>query len=106
ADEVQSKLKSTKEDAVRQLKDRSELYDGEHLISFGKHKFSVNNQLLDLTIVPRGNSMFYHITGTNFFEEIRDPKFLATREVWNQELISENNTVYRAEYLAYLLFNE
>lgn len=106
ADEVQGKLKSTKEDAIRQLKDRTELYDGENLISFGKHKFSVNNQLLDLTIVPRSNSMFYHITGTNFFEEIRDPKFLTTREVWNQELISENNAVYRAEYLAFLVFNE
>ncbi|NEN23682.1 AAA domain-containing protein [Cryomorpha ignava] len=105
ADEVQGKLKSTQEDAIRQLKDKTDLYDGENLISFGKHKFSVNNQLLDLTIVPRSNAMFYHVTGTNFFEEIKDPKFLATREVWDQELISENNTVYRSEYLALLLFN-
>jgi MoxR-like ATPase len=101
ADEVQGKIKSTKEDAIRQLRDKTELFDGDNLISFGKHKFSVNNQLLDLTIVPRSNSMFYHITGTNFFEEIKDEALLLTKQVWQQDLVSENRTVYRSEYLAY-----
>jgi len=50
--------------------------------------------------------MFYHITGTNFFEEITDPAFLATKNVWKQQLISENTTTYRSEYLAYQLYQE
>lgn len=104
ADDVQGKIKSTKEDAIRQLRDRTELFEGENLISFGKHKFSVNNQLLDLTIVPRNDSMYYHITGTNFFEEIEDQQLLATQAVWEQDVISENKEVYKSEYLAYQAF--
>ena len=47
-DDVQSRLKSIREDAVRQLKDRKELFvDGENVIKFGKHHFSVNVQALD-----------------------------------------------------------
>jgi hypothetical protein len=76
------------------------------MISFGQHKFSVNNQTLDLTIVPKGNEMYYHITGTNFFEKITDPDFLTTQGVWKQQLISENETTYRSEYLAFQLYNE
>lgn len=104
ADEIRGRIKSTQEEATRQLRDKSELYEGDNLISFGQHKFSVNNQAIELTIVPRNDAMYYHITGTNFFEEINDDQFLTTREVWNQDLVSENDRVYRSEYLAYLLF--
>ena len=39
-DDIQSRLKSTREDAVRQLKDKQELFvEGENVIKFGKHKF-------------------------------------------------------------------
>ncbi len=103
SDNIQSKLKSTHEEAIRQLRDKSELYQGDGIISFGKHQFSVNNQLLDLSIVPRNNEMYYHITGTNFFEQIVDPDFLRTRPVWKQGLVSENENIYRAEYLAWLV---
>ena len=49
-DDIQSRLKSIKEDAVRQLKDRNELFvDGKNVIRFGKHQFTVNVQELDLT---------------------------------------------------------
>jgi hypothetical protein len=107
ADEIQSRLKTIKEDAVRQLKDRQELFvDGQNVIKLGKHQFSVNVQHLDLTIVAKEGEMYYHLTGTNFFEKITDPDFLATRDVWNQELISENTQVYRSEYLAYKIFTE
>lgn len=106
SDDIQSKLKSTKEEAVRQLRDKTELYTGEGIINFGKHQFSVNNQNLDLSIVPRNNAMYFHITGTNFFEEIEKEEFLATRNVWNQVMVSENEHVYRAEYLAWLVFEE
>lgn len=101
-DDIQSRLKTVREDAVRQLKDRQELFvDGQNIIKFGKHKFSVNVQPLDLTTVLKDGEMCFHLTGTNFMEPIEDESFLATRSVWNQDLVSENKDVYRAEYLAY-----
>ena len=51
-DDIQSRLKTVQEDAVRQLKDRQDLYvDGQNIIQLGRHKFSVNVQALDLTTV-------------------------------------------------------
>ncbi|MFT4586168.1 MAG: MoxR-like ATPase [Candidatus Binatia bacterium] len=102
AGEIQARLKTIREDAVRQLKDRQELFvDGKNIIQFGKHKFSVNTQNLDLTMVLRDGEMFYHLSGTDFFEQVTDEEFLATRPVWDQETISETREVYRAEFLAY-----
>lgn len=107
AGDLETRLKSVREEGVRQLHDRNELFvGGENVIQFGRHRFSVNTQALELTIVPRGEGMMLHLTGTNFFEEIRDPEFLATRKVWSQELISENASVYRAEYLAWRMLRD
>lgn len=107
ADEIQSRLKTIKEDAVRQLKDRQEMFvAGENVIKFGRHHFSVNVQNLDLTIIQKSDGMYYHLTGTNFFEKIENEAFLATKDAWSQELVSENTKVYRAEYLAYKIYLE
>jgi len=107
AEDIQTQLKSAREDAVRQLHDRSELFvGGENVIKFGRHPFAVNTQELDLTIVPRGDQMMLHLTGTAFFEAITDEAFLATRPVWDQELISENAEVARIEYLAYAMLQQ
>ncbi len=105
AEDLQSKVKVIREDALRQLKDKQELFvAGENVIKLGKHQFSVNVQALDLTIVPRDDAQYFHLTGTNFFEKIENAQFEATRPVWKQELVSENEEVYRAEYLAYCFF--
>ena len=102
ADDIQSQLKSIREESIRQLKDKSELFlQGDNVISFGQHHFLVNTQQLGLTMVYRNKEMFYHLTGTNFFETVQDEDFAATRLVWEQSLVSENQDVYRAEYLAY-----
>ncbi len=101
-DDIQSRLKTIREDAVRQLKDRQELFvDGDNVIRFGKHLFSVNVQALDLTTVLRDGVMNLHLTGTNFFEPVRHEAFLATRDVWDQEMPSENRDVYRGEFLCH-----
>ena len=102
AGDLQTQLKSLRDESVRQLKDRHELYvDGKNVIQFGDHKFSVNNQELELTVVPHEEKMCYHLTGTGFFEPIEDQQFLATSEIWDQAVLSENGEIYRAEYLAY-----
>ena len=62
AESIETSLKVAKEDALRKLKDKQELYeDGENVIRFGKHKFGVNKQVLDLTIVYKNNKLFYQI---------------------------------------------
>ena len=51
-DDIQGQLKTIREDAVRQLKDRQDLYgDGGQTIQLGRHRFSVNVQ--DLSGSPR-----------------------------------------------------
>lgn len=105
ADDIQSRLKTIKEEAVRQIKDKRDLYvGGANTIKFGNHHFSVNVQALELSMVHKNNDMYYHLTGTNFFEEVTNEEFIKTRNVWNQHIISETSDVYRAEYLAYLLY--
>jgi len=107
AGDLQARLKSLREEAIRQLKDRNELFvGGDNVIKFGRHHFSVNQQALDLTIVPRDGEMYFHLTGTNFFEAITNEEFLATKPVWDMTLPSESKQVYRAEYLAYLMLEE
>ncbi|MEM6258570.1 MAG: DNA repair ATPase [Planctomycetota bacterium] len=103
-DDIQSRLKSIREDAVRQLKDRNELQEGGNVIRFGKHRFSINIQNIDLTTVMRDDQMQLHLAGTRFFEPITDEAFNATRPVWDREVVSESDEVYRAEFLAYLIY--
>ncbi|HIQ22426.1 MAG TPA: AAA family ATPase [Planctomycetes bacterium] len=101
-DDIQTRLKTTREDAVRQLKDRQDLFEeGDQLIRLGNHRFTVNTQPFDLTTVHRDGRMFFHLTGTEYFQEITDPEFVQTRPVWDQQLVSETDEVYRGEYLAY-----
>ena len=102
ADDIQGRLKTIQQDGIRQLKDKKELFqDGENIIRFGKHKFSVNTQDLDLTILSHDGDMCLHLTGTKFFSSIKNPKFLETKDAWAQDIISENRDVYRSEYLGY-----
>ncbi|AHJ96974.1 DNA repair ATPase [Hymenobacter swuensis] len=102
ADDVQSRLKTLRENAVRQLRDRADLFaDGGQTLRFGTHAFTVNTQPLELTVVLRDGDLHYHLTGTNFFQKITDPALLASRPVWEQTVVSENQDVYRAEFLAW-----
>ncbi len=102
-DELLSKLKSAQQDGLRGLKDKLDLFeDGDNVIRLGKHRFTVNTQPLDLTLVPdpQGQSMALSITGTDFREPVVDAAFMATQPYWSQTLISETDAVYRAEWLA------
>ena len=107
AENLENSLKTSLEDALRILKDKTELFaDGENIISLGNYKFAVNKQSLDLTVVRRDDKLFYHLTGTNFFHELKNEDIVRYRDIWEQEVVSENADVYRAEYLAYLAFSE
>ncbi|MFT5684748.1 MAG: hypothetical protein ACI8RZ_005692 [Myxococcota bacterium] len=100
SDELLSRLKSTRQDALRQLRDVSELFEGDNLIRFGRHLFSVNTQAVELTMVPRGEGMSIHLTGTDFYEALDDEGITTAKPYWAQSLVSEDASVYRGEYLA------
>ena len=101
SDEVEAALKATRQEATRGLRDRQDIFEeGREIIRLGRHRFSVNTQPLDLTLVPRDGEMSLHLSGTDFYEPIRDEEFSATRSFWNQTMVSETRDVYRSEFLA------
>ena len=105
AEEIETQLKTAREDALRKLKDKLDLYeDGDSIIRLGKHKFGVNKQQLDLTIVFHDNELNYHLTGTDFYKKLNNEEFVKNRHLWNQEYVSETDDIYRSAYLAYKLF--
>lgn len=107
AENLENSLKTSLEDALRILKDKTELFaDGDNIISLGNYKFAVNKQSLDLTVVRREDKLFYHLTGTNFYHELKNEEIIRFRDIWEQEVVSENSGVYRSEYLAFIAFNE
>lgn len=103
ADDVEARLKMITDTARRGLRDKSDLYsDGGKTIALGpRHKFSVNTEDLDLTIIPRDKSLALHLVGTQFFEPIDNERLNALKPYWQMNLASETENVYRSEYLAY-----
>ncbi|MEV7871151.1 DNA repair ATPase [Streptomyces sp. NPDC088124] len=130
AGELEGRLKAARQEAARALRDRADLYaDGGTLIRLGRHRFAVNTQPLELTLVPDGSEgsvgsdgsggsggfagsggsaggLAFALTGTDYRAPVTDPEFAATRAYWTQTLPSESADVYRAEYLAARLLAE
>lgn len=102
AEDVESRLKAARDQAVRSLRDKSELFEeGGNVIKLGpRHRFSVNTQELDLTLMPRGDQLYLHLTGTEFLEPLQNAELEALRDYWQVSLESESSELYRAEYLA------
>ena len=107
-EDLRSKLKAASDDALRQLRDRQELYSGDagETIKLGRHQFSVNRQPIELTSVVRQDRLQIHLTGTQFFQDMHDEALEQSRDLWGQLLPSESADVYRAEFLASVLFQK
>jgi len=107
AESLETSLKVAKEDAFRQLKDRNELYEeGNSVIKFGKHRFGVNQQNLEVSLVLKNKELYYHITATEFYQPLKNDVLEEGRRFWTQDYVSENKEVYRSEYLAYSIFKQ
>lgn len=109
AEELDGRLVAARQEAGRALRDRTELYaDGGDTIRLGRHRFAVNTQPLDLTLVPAADSdgMVFALTGTDYRAPVTDPSFSDLRAYWDQVLPSETPEVYRAEHLAARLLSE
>ncbi|MEV4786221.1 DNA repair ATPase [Streptomyces tuirus] len=107
AEELDGRLKAARQEALRALRDRTDLYaDDGRTIRLGTHRFAVNTQPLDLTLVPHGDTLAFALTGTDYRSPVTDPGFAATRPYWDRPLPSESPEVYRAEHLAARLLDE
>ncbi|MCA9574278.1 MAG: DNA repair ATPase, partial [Myxococcales bacterium] len=107
ADEVESKTKSARQDALRGLRDKLDLFGGGgDLIRFGRHEFSVNDQPFELSLVPRAGGLSFHVAGTDYFTQAEHAQLEALRPLFEQSLVSESPEVYRGEYLAATLLFE
>ncbi|MFI2631768.1 DNA repair ATPase [Streptomyces collinus] len=107
AEELDGRIKAARQEALRALRDRTDLYaDDGRTIRLGTHRFAVNTQPLDLTLVPHGDTLAFALTGTDYRSPVTDPDFTDTRPYWDRPLPSESPEVYRAEYLAACLLDE
>ena len=101
ADDIESRFQGAKDQAVRALRDKSEIFEsGGNVIRLGRHRFSVNTQEPDLTILPREDYLYLQLTGTDFQERLEDEALARFKPYWNMLLESESAEVYRGEYLA------
>ncbi|MCE7518591.1 DNA repair ATPase [Vreelandella titanicae] len=108
ADDIAGRLRSSQDAAMRSVRDRSDIYEsGGDVIRLGpRHRFSVNQQHLDLTLVPRQERIMLHLTGTQYYEPLEDERLTELQDYWSMLLPSESSAVYRAEYLAYRFMGE
>ncbi|HDM8238632.1 DNA repair ATPase [Vibrio campbellii] len=107
ADSVDSKLKSLQDQSLRALRDNQDIFEkGGTVLRLGKHRFSVNQQPLDLSLVDQSGELALHISGTDFYQAVEDKAFLDLQTVSRLDVASESEEVYRAEYLAYLILHQ
>ncbi len=101
ADDIESRLKNSKDQALRGQRDKADIYeDGGKIIKLGsKHRFSVTTQELELTILSRHGKQNIHLNGTDFYEEIDSEELNKLKDYWDIQYESETKDIYRAEYL-------
>lgn len=103
ADDIEARIKAVKDQAVRGLRDKADIYEaGGNVIRLGpRHRFSVNTQELDLTLLPRGDGLYFHLVGTDFYEKLPAEMLPDSEVYWAMSSSSETASVSRVEYLAY-----
>ncbi|MGW7264934.1 DNA repair ATPase [Streptomyces sp. NPDC054842] len=107
AEELQGRLTAARQEALRALRDRTDLYTNDgRTLRLGTHHFAVNTQPPALTLVPHGDGLAVAVTGTDYRSPVTDPGLTATRLHWDRLLPSESPDVYRAEHLAARLLDE
>ncbi len=105
ADDLDTRLKTARDLAIRGVLDKKDL-SSEDGLRLGRHVFTVSTQALDLTLIPRGDGLAFHLTGTDYFAPVADERLQAFRPWWDLALPSETQEIYRAEYLAGCLLRQ
>jgi len=103
SEDLDAQLKAIKEQSIRSLRDKTDLYENDgQVIKLGpRHKFAVNKQELDLTVLPKDNDLYVRLTGTDYFEPLKSESLASMRSYWTMALPSETDELYRSEFLAY-----
>jgi MoxR-like ATPase len=103
AEDIDAKLKAIKAQALRSLRDKSDLFEeGGNVIKLGpRHRFSVNKQSLDLSLLAKDGQMYVRLTGTDYEQAINNEQLNDLKPYWNIHLPSETDSLYRSEFLAY-----
>ncbi len=101
ADDIESRLKSSKDQALRGQRDKADIYEeGGNIIKLGpRHRFSVTTQELELTILARNGQQNIHLNGTDFYQEINSEQLNQLKDYWEMNYESETSQLSRAEYL-------
>lgn len=101
ADDIAARLKAIRDQALRLQSDRNALFEDDgQVIRLGRHRFSVNTQALELTLMPRGEHLHVHLVGTDYMRPIQHPDLDSLQDFWNASFESESAQFSRAEYLA------
>ncbi len=101
ADDIETRLKTSRDQALRGVRDQRELVmEGGNNLRLGQHVFTISRHPLELTLVPHGDGLAYHLTGTDYLVPINDAALDAYKPYWQQALPSETTAISRAEYLA------
>ena len=107
ADELSSRLKQAKQEALRALRDKRELFEnGPGIVRLGKSRFTVHTQPLELTILPKEGRLWLHLLGTDYREPLNDPALAPFADFWADAFVSEDASVARAEFLAYCVWQD
>ncbi len=106
ADDLWTRLNTLREDALRNLKDADELFvDGPDRVKFGRQVFSVVRDKPQLSLVVRDDEHYFHVGGTQYFLPVEDEVLHSLRALREQEVACENADVYRAEFLAFEIWD-
>lgn len=104
---LENKLVEIKNMSMRSLRDNTDIFeDNGNIMKMGKHRFPVNKTNLDLTILNKDGKMQSHLTSTDYFNVINNDKFKELEHLWNSDLASESSSVYRSEFLSYIILND
>lgn len=107
ADDLDTRVKTARDQALRTARDRRELVAGDgDTLRFGQHAFTISRQPLDIALAQKDDGLAFHLTGTDYYQPVNDAQLDAYRRFWQQSLVSESATLARAEYLAGCLLQD
>jgi hypothetical protein len=107
ADDLEARIKKIKDQSLRSLRDNKDIFEKNGTImKMGKHRFSVNTKNVNMTVLPIDGVLTTHLTGTDFYEPLRNEELMSLKHVWDLDTLSETKTVYRGEYLAYSVLSD
>ncbi|MCB9396778.1 MAG: DNA repair ATPase [Acidobacteria bacterium] len=106
AESLLSQLKAAQSEALRQMRDRSDLFASENTIQLGRHRFAVQSRSLDANLVLRDGSWGLQLSGSQYFEPVDAGRLEPYREVWLWNSAVDNPVVDAGSILAFTLWQE